>query len=49
MLDGRILVDAVVDDGGGPALEDTSEAPRKERRSRCGDSIALSLLLTTNR
>ena len=47
-LDGRILVDADVDDGGA-AVEDTSEAPRKERRSPCGDSIALSRLLTTDR
>ena len=48
-LDGRILVDADVEDGGAAAVEDTTEAPRKERRSRCGDSIALSLPLTTER
>ena len=49
MLDGRILVDVDIDDGGAADIEDTTDAPRKERRSRCGDSRALSLLLTTER
>ena len=47
MLEGKTLVDADVEEGGAAADEDTGEAPRRDRRSRCGDSLALSLLLTT--
>ena len=47
MLEGSTLVDVDVEEGGAAADEDTGEAPRRDRRSRCGDSIALSLLLTT--
>ena len=49
MLEGSILVDVDVEEGGAAADEDTGEAPRRDRRSRCGDSIALSLLLTTTK